>query len=53
MDPKMDSGCLENGESLDQEFDMEREILPRELIWLMDGLLNRQVSGLASTDDFF
>ena len=41
--PKMDSGCLEEGESLDQEFDMEHEILPEELVWLMDGLLNREV----------
>lgn len=42
-DPKMDSGCLEPGESLDQEFDMTKDILPEELIWLMDELLNREV----------
>ncbi|KAK5088190.1 N-alpha-acetyltransferase, non-catalitic subunit [Lithohypha guttulata] len=41
-DPKMDSGCLEPGESLDQEFDVTKDILPEELIWLMDGLLNRE-----------
>lgn len=39
----MDSGCLEPGESLDQEFDMTEDILPEELIWLMDELLNREV----------
>lgn len=39
----MDSGCLEPGESMDQEFNMEKELLPQELIWLMDELLNREV----------
>lgn len=39
----MDSGCLEPGESLEDTFDMEREFLPEELIWLMDQMLNREV----------
>lgn len=40
----MDSGCLELGELMDQDFDMERGVLPEELIWLMDELLNREVA---------
>lgn len=39
----MDSGALEPGETLDDEFDMEKEFLPEELIWLMDEMLNREV----------
>lgn len=42
-DPKMDSGCLEPGEALEDYFDMDKEILPGELIWLMDQMLNREV----------
>lgn len=39
----MDSGCLGPGESLEDEFDVEKGILPQELIWLMDQMLNREV----------
>lgn len=42
-DSKMDSGCLEPGEALEDQFDMEKEFLPDELIWLMDQMLNREV----------
>jgi len=42
-DPKMDSGALEPGETLEEEFDMDKEFLPEELIWLMDEMLNREV----------
>lgn len=42
-DVKMDSGCLQPGEAMDQEFDMRQDLLPEELIWLMDELLNREV----------
>ena len=40
----MDSGILEDGESLDDDFDMSRDLLPEELIWLMDELSNREVA---------
>lgn len=39
----MDSGCLEPGESLEEAFDMDREFMPEEMIWLMDEMLNREV----------
>lgn len=42
----MDSGCLEPGESLDEDFDISRDLLPEELIWLMDELINREVAWL-------
>ena len=42
-DRKMDSGALEPGETLDEDFDIEKDFLPEELIWLMDELLNREV----------
>lgn len=42
-DSKMDSGALEPGETLNEEFDMERDFLPEELVWLMDEMLNREV----------
>ena len=42
-DRKMDSGALEPGETLDDDFDMENDFLPEELIWLMDQMLNREV----------
>ena len=45
-DPKMDSGCLEPDESLDEEFDMNRDFRPAELIWLMDEMLDREVAWL-------
>lgn len=39
----MDSGALEPGETLDEDFDIEEDFLPEELIWLMDEMLNREV----------
>lgn len=39
MDPKMDSGCLEPGETLKETFDVMAEILPEELIGIMDQML--------------
>ncbi|KAK5937949.1 N-alpha-acetyltransferase, non-catalitic subunit [Knufia obscura] len=41
-DRKMDSGALEPGETLDEDFDIEEDFLPEELIWLMDEMLNRE-----------
>ncbi|RMZ72803.1 amino-acid n-acetyltransferase subunit mak10 [Pyrenophora seminiperda CCB06] len=39
MDPKMDSGFLEPGESLEDEYDTLAPLLPEELIGIMDQLL--------------
>ncbi|KAK8094380.1 hypothetical protein PG997_001065 [Apiospora hydei] len=39
MDPKMDSGCLEEGESLDEEYDTARDLLPEEVLGIIDQLL--------------
>ncbi|CAE7196519.1 hypothetical protein PTNB73_08207 [Pyrenophora teres f. teres] len=39
MDPKMDSGFLEPGETLEDEYDTLAPLLPEELIGIMDQLL--------------
>jgi N-alpha-acetyltransferase 35, NatC auxiliary subunit len=44
MDPKMDSGCVEEGESVDVEYDVSRALLPEEVLGLMDQLLSYEVS---------
>lgn len=40
----MDSGCLNEGEDLDHECDILRPLTPKEILWLMDELLSREVS---------
>lgn len=39
MDPKMDSGFLAQGESLDDDYDVLRELLPEEVIGIIDQLI--------------
>ncbi|KAI0484617.1 Mak10-domain-containing protein [Xylariaceae sp. FL0804] len=39
MDPKMDSGVLAEGESLDEEYDVSQELLPEEILGIIDQLL--------------
>jgi hypothetical protein len=39
MDPKMDSGFLEPGETLEDDYDTARSLLPEEIIGIMDQLL--------------
>ncbi|KAI0539173.1 Mak10 subunit, NatC N-terminal acetyltransferase-domain-containing protein [Xylaria digitata] len=39
MDRKMDSGALDEGESLDEEYDVARSLLPEEIIGILDQLL--------------
>ncbi|KAI1493037.1 Mak10 subunit, NatC N-terminal acetyltransferase-domain-containing protein [Biscogniauxia mediterranea] len=39
MDPKMDSGVLAEGESLDEEYDVSRLLLPEEILGIIDQLL--------------
>jgi hypothetical protein len=43
MDPKMDSGCLLPGESLDEEYDVTRSLDPKEVVGIIDQLLCLEV----------
>lgn len=44
MDPKMDSGYLASGETLDDDYDVLGALLPEEVIGIMDQLLCFEVS---------
>ncbi|KAL9081404.1 MAG: hypothetical protein Q9157_000123 [Trypethelium eluteriae] len=44
MDPKMDSGCLEAGEMLEDDYDVHRELLPEEVIAVMDQILCHEMA---------
>lgn len=44
MDPKMDSGFLESEESLEDDFDVLGELLPEEVVGIMDQMLCFEVS---------
>lgn len=39
----MDSGCLVEGESLDEEYDVTRNLLPEEVLGIVDQLLCSEV----------
>lgn len=43
MDAKMDSGYLSPGETLEDEYDVWRELLPEEVVGIMDQLLCHEV----------
>lgn len=43
-DPKMDSGALEDGEDLEDDFDVSQPLSPEQLIWIIDQLVCREVS---------
>ena len=43
MDPKMDSGYLASGQSLEDEYDVSRSLLPQEVLGIMDQLLGQEV----------
>ena len=43
MDPKMDSGYLAPGETLEDDYDVLRELLPEEVIGIMDQMLCYEV----------
>jgi len=43
MDPKMDSGYLEPGETLEDQYDVSRHLLPEEVIGVMDQMLCYEV----------
>ncbi|KAL8397561.1 hypothetical protein RB594_004318 [Gaeumannomyces avenae] len=44
MDPKMDSGCLADGESPDPDYDVCRPLLPEEVIGIIDQLLCHEMA---------
>lgn len=44
MDPKMDSGCLEEGETIGNGFDPGQALLPEEVLWIIDELLCREAA---------
>lgn len=43
MDSKMDSGFLAPGETLDDDYDVLRDLLPEEVLGIMDQLLCHEV----------
>lgn len=43
MDSKMDSGYLEPGETLEDEYDILRNLLPEEVLGIMDQILCHEV----------
>lgn len=45
----MDKGFLEPGESLDPEYDLTKDLLPQEVLGIIDQLLCQEVSA----DPFF
>ncbi|MCJ1390800.1 hypothetical protein MMC18_003661 [Xylographa bjoerkii] len=44
MDPKMDSGFLAPGETLEEDYDILRELLPEEVVGIIDQLLCAEVA---------
>lgn len=44
MDPKMDTGYLAEGETMDDDYDVTRNLLPEELLGIIDQLLCLEVS---------
>jgi len=43
MDPKMDSGYLKPGETMQDEYDFGQALLPEEIIGIIDQLLCHEV----------
>lgn len=44
MDRKMDSGFLEGDETMEDNYDIEQELTPAEVVGIMDQLLLHEVS---------
>ncbi|CZR53954.1 probable MAK10 Glucose-repressible protein [Phialocephala subalpina] len=44
MDRKMDSGCLEPGETMEDQYDFNQELLPEEIIGIIDQLLCHEMA---------
>ena len=49
MDPKMDSGCLEPGETLEDHYDVSQNLLPEEVIGIMDQLFSYEVGSFVNS----
>jgi hypothetical protein len=47
MDPKMDSGLQAPGETLDEDYDVSRPLLPSEVVGIIDQLLSLEVGPLS------
>jgi hypothetical protein len=43
MDPKMDSGCVESPDELEELYDVTRPLLPEEVLGIIDQLLCHEV----------
>lgn len=43
MDPKMDSGYLDHGETLEDKYEVSRSLLPEEVLGIMDQLFCYEV----------
>ena len=48
MDPKMDSGCVESTDELEELYDATRPLLPEEVLGIIDQLLCHEVSALST-----
>jgi N-alpha-acetyltransferase 35, NatC auxiliary subunit len=48
MDSKLDSGHLQPGETLEDEYDVLRSLLPEEVLGIMDQILCHEVGSLDS-----
>lgn len=46
MDPKMDSGCVESPDDLEELYDVTQPLLPEEVLGIIDQLLCHEVSVL-------
>lgn len=44
MDPKMDTGYLAEGDTLEDEYDIARHLLPEEVLGIMDQLMCLEVN---------
>lgn len=49
MDPKMDSGYLQPGETLEDQYDVSRKLLPAEVLGIMDQMLCYEVGSQISS----
>ncbi|KAI9669997.1 MAG: hypothetical protein M1831_007033 [Alyxoria varia] len=46
MDPKMDSGYVAPGESVESGFDTSKPLLPEEVLWIIDQLISCEMAWL-------
>jgi N-alpha-acetyltransferase 35, NatC auxiliary subunit len=44
----MDSGFLEEGDDLEDDFDFSQPLSPEQVVWLMDELVCREVRDLCN-----